>query len=128
MMIRQRITAVLHPGTLVLALSIAGLLAGCAQTQDIKSESSESNKTEVVTQSMTSNSLTLNDILSAADLIGKTWEECGLQEEPGIDDIKVEGAFFWNFCKGFRLVQCGKRRKDPPPGPGKLLYERQLHR
>ena len=36
----------------------------------------------------------LDDIFSAAELIGKSYEECGLQEKPSNAGIKTEGSFF----------------------------------
>ena len=36
----------------------------------------------------------LKDILSVTELIGKSYMECGLTDDPGFDDVKVEGEFF----------------------------------
>ena len=66
--------------------------AACAQTQSTTDTVSiENTETSESTEDVM---IRLDDILAAADLIGKDYEECGLKTPPGIESIKIVGDFF----------------------------------
>ena len=43
---------------------------------------------------MNGEEMNFTDILAAAELIGKTYTECGLTADPGISNVTVRGSFF----------------------------------
>ena len=72
--------------------------AACAQTQSttdtVSIENTESSESSENSESSEDVMIRLDDILSATDLIGKNYEECGLKTPPGIESIKIAGDFF----------------------------------
>ena len=112
---KHRILLIIHTVIPALVISASAMLSGCTQAQQHTEQSTEAENTIIETvsektdaetetkketQNMTNDKIICDDILSVADLIGKTYEECGLQKEPEDFDVKMEGTFFGTQVKG----------------------------